>query len=193
MNREKERELPMMQVNFIDTICLPIYEVMLFNWQCDFLWLNLSANWLCDWQAFGTLSDKLQPLVNGVLNNKEHWLQLAQNVQNRSSACNAGSNTNNDSMATTTTTTTLPASKDDNDDDDEDNNLNNNNTIVNNNRSPSLTNEDNIICNGTNSEIPKIVGKIGRLSSQNIFSPKQNGINCESFSPRDLAQEAMDQ
>lgn len=27
MNREKEDELPMMQVGFIDSICLPIYEV----------------------------------------------------------------------------------------------------------------------------------------------------------------------
>lgn len=128
--------------------------------------------------------------MDGVLNNKEHWLQLAHNVQNRSSSCNVAPNTNKDSM--TMATTMLPASKDDNDDD-EDNNLNNNNTIVNNNRSPSLTNDDNIICNGTNSEIPKIVGKIGRLSSQNTYPPKQNGINCESFSPRDLAQEAMDQ
>lgn len=32
MNREKEDELPMMQVNFIDSICLPIYEVC--------FWLN---------------------------------------------------------------------------------------------------------------------------------------------------------
>lgn len=133
-------------------------------------------------QAFGTLSDKLQPLVNGVLENKEHWLQLAQNVQNRSSSCNTtGTNTND-------TITLVPANKNDNDD----NNLNNNN-IVNNNRSPSLTNDDHIIFNGTNSEIPKIVGKIGRLSSPNIFPPKQNGINCESYSPRDLTQEPMDQ
>lgn len=29
MNREKEDQLPMMQVNFIDSICLPVYEVML--------------------------------------------------------------------------------------------------------------------------------------------------------------------
>lgn len=29
MNREKESQLPMMQVNFIDSICLPIYEVNL--------------------------------------------------------------------------------------------------------------------------------------------------------------------
>lgn len=27
MNREKEDELPMMQVGFIDSICMPIYEV----------------------------------------------------------------------------------------------------------------------------------------------------------------------
>lgn len=120
--------------------------------------------------------------MNGVLENKDHWLQMAQNVQNRSSTCNTGTNTN-DSI------TLVSANKNDNDD----NNLNNNNNIVNNNRSASLTNEDNIICNGTNSEIPKIVGKIGRLSSPNIFPPKQNGINCESFSQRDVAQEAMDQ
>ncbi|XP_031627073.1 dual 3',5'-cyclic-AMP and -GMP phosphodiesterase 11-like isoform X2 [Contarinia nasturtii] len=158
MNREKESQLPMMQVNFIDTICLPIYE------------------------AFGTLSDKLQPLVNGVLENKEHWLQLAKSVQNRTSSChNTGTNTN-DSI------TLVPTSKNDND-----NSLNNNNNVVNNNRSPSLTNDDNIICNGTNSEIPKIVGKIGRLSSQTIQPAKQNGINCENFSTRDHKQEAMDQ
>lgn len=28
MNREKEDELPEMQVNFIDNICLPIYQVI---------------------------------------------------------------------------------------------------------------------------------------------------------------------
>lgn len=40
MNREKEDQLPLMQIGFIDSICLPIYEVrrndynhasMLFN------------------------------------------------------------------------------------------------------------------------------------------------------------------
>lgn len=29
MNREKESQLPEMQVKFIDSICLPIYEVKL--------------------------------------------------------------------------------------------------------------------------------------------------------------------
>lgn len=28
MNREKEDQLPQMQIGFIDSICLPIYEVI---------------------------------------------------------------------------------------------------------------------------------------------------------------------
>lgn len=31
MNREKEDQIPMMQVGFIDSICLPIYEVSIFQ------------------------------------------------------------------------------------------------------------------------------------------------------------------
>ncbi|XP_046405591.1 dual 3',5'-cyclic-AMP and -GMP phosphodiesterase 11 isoform X2 [Ischnura elegans] len=53
MNREKEDQLPLMQVGFIDSICLPIYE------------------------AFALLSDKLSPLEERVRQNKEHWLELA--------------------------------------------------------------------------------------------------------------------
>lgn len=30
MNREKEDQLPLMQVGFIDSICMPIYEVNCF-------------------------------------------------------------------------------------------------------------------------------------------------------------------
>ncbi|XP_034186192.1 dual 3',5'-cyclic-AMP and -GMP phosphodiesterase 11 isoform X3 [Osmia lignaria lignaria] len=54
MNREKEDQLPIMQVGFIDSICLPIYE------------------------AFALLSDKLEPLVEGVRKNKQHWLEVAE-------------------------------------------------------------------------------------------------------------------
>ncbi|XP_039229135.1 dual 3',5'-cyclic-AMP and -GMP phosphodiesterase 11 isoform X3 [Drosophila yakuba] len=61
MNREKEDELPMMQVNFIDSICLPIYE------------------------AFATLSDKLEPLVEGVRGNRGHWIDLADVVKTKTS------------------------------------------------------------------------------------------------------------
>ncbi|XP_026835988.1 dual 3',5'-cyclic-AMP and -GMP phosphodiesterase 11 isoform X3 [Drosophila erecta] len=61
MNREKEDELPMMQVNFIDSICLPIYE------------------------AFATLSGKLEPLVEGVRDNRGHWIDLADVVKTKTS------------------------------------------------------------------------------------------------------------
>ncbi|CAH0774211.1 unnamed protein product [Bemisia tabaci] len=54
MNREKEDQLPMMQVGFIDSICLPIYE------------------------AFAELSEELEPLVEGVRENKKNWLDLAE-------------------------------------------------------------------------------------------------------------------
>lgn len=55
MDREKEDELPKMQVSFIDAVCLPVY------------------------QAFARLfPDHLQPLCDGVLSNRRQWLQLAQ-------------------------------------------------------------------------------------------------------------------
>ncbi|KAB0793779.1 hypothetical protein PPYR_13399 [Photinus pyralis] len=54
MNREKEDQLPLMQVGFIDSICMPIYE------------------------AFAVLSDKLEILVDGVRINRDHWLQIAE-------------------------------------------------------------------------------------------------------------------
>ncbi|XP_044758218.1 dual 3',5'-cyclic-AMP and -GMP phosphodiesterase 11 isoform X2 [Coccinella septempunctata] len=53
MNREKEDQLPLMQVGFIDSICLPIYE------------------------AFALLSDNLEPLVVGVKKNREKWMEIA--------------------------------------------------------------------------------------------------------------------
>lgn len=53
MNREKQDQLPLMQVGFIDSICLPIYE------------------------SFAMLSDKLVPLVEGVRNNRIKWLEIA--------------------------------------------------------------------------------------------------------------------
>ncbi|KAL1497949.1 hypothetical protein ABEB36_008828 [Hypothenemus hampei] len=53
MNREKEDQLPLMQVGFIDSICLPIYE------------------------GFAMLSDKLEPLVEGVRENRVKWLEMA--------------------------------------------------------------------------------------------------------------------
>ncbi|XP_023708360.1 dual 3',5'-cyclic-AMP and -GMP phosphodiesterase 11 isoform X1 [Cryptotermes secundus] len=65
MNREKEDQLPLMQVGFIDSICLPIYE------------------------SFAVLSDKLEPLVEGVRQNKQHWLEIA-GLQNHNSKMEDG-------------------------------------------------------------------------------------------------------
>lgn len=65
MNREKKNQLPLMQVEFIDSICLPIYE------------------------SFAVLSDKLEPLVEGVRQNKLHWLELAT-MQNHDSKMEDG-------------------------------------------------------------------------------------------------------
>ncbi|XP_063625843.1 dual 3',5'-cyclic-AMP and -GMP phosphodiesterase 11-like isoform X2 [Cydia splendana] len=55
MNRDKEDELPAMQVKFIDTICLPIYE------------------------AFAVLSQSLQPMLDRVKSNRAHWIELSNN------------------------------------------------------------------------------------------------------------------
>ncbi|XP_058124704.1 dual 3',5'-cyclic-AMP and -GMP phosphodiesterase 11-like [Anopheles coustani] len=71
MNREKEDQLPMMQVGFIDSICIPIYE------------------------AFASLSEKLNPLIEGVLENKEHWLELAQSAKEAYANNNNTSENNN--------------------------------------------------------------------------------------------------
>ncbi|XP_023938951.1 dual 3',5'-cyclic-AMP and -GMP phosphodiesterase 11 isoform X1 [Bicyclus anynana] len=55
MNRDKEDQLPAMQVKFIDTICLPIYE------------------------AFAVLSQSLQPMLDRVKSNRAHWIELSNN------------------------------------------------------------------------------------------------------------------
>lgn len=55
MNREKQDQLPKMQVSFIDSVCLPVYE------------------------AFAKVfPEHLTILLEGVLDNREHWLSLAQ-------------------------------------------------------------------------------------------------------------------
>lgn len=149
MNREKESQLPLMQVNFIDSICLPVYE------------------------AFSVLSDKLTPLVDGVRENKMNWLKLAQNVQNAINLIETS----------TTTTTTTTDSKDKRssmpDDKQRENsvNINNNNPI---DRRMS-SDENNVSNNGTANDIPKIVGKLGRMDSNSYFQFKSNGIISETL------------
>ena len=52
MNREKKDRLPAMQVDFIDAICMPVY-------------VSLSK-----------LSDRLLPLKEGCVQNREKWTDL---------------------------------------------------------------------------------------------------------------------
>lgn len=54
MNREKKDKLPAMQVDFIDTICSPVYV------------------------AFAKMSDRLNPLLDGCDQNRQKWTQLAE-------------------------------------------------------------------------------------------------------------------
>ena len=59
MNRDKQDRLPMMQVDFIDAICLPVYESMTL------------------------LSESLRPMLDGCINNRKEWVKLADAEQER--------------------------------------------------------------------------------------------------------------
>ncbi|XP_064091745.1 dual 3',5'-cyclic-AMP and -GMP phosphodiesterase 11-like isoform X1 [Macrobrachium nipponense] len=78
MNREKKDKLPMMQVGFIDSICLPVYE------------------------AFAKLSPELKTLLEGVEENRRHWQSLVVDEtinKNATANNNNNNNNNNDSSA----------------------------------------------------------------------------------------------
>lgn len=60
MNREKEDQLPKMQVGFIDSICLPIYE------------------------SFAVLSTSLEPMVERVRYNRKQWIRLSDEGASKS-------------------------------------------------------------------------------------------------------------
>ncbi|XP_039277552.1 cGMP-specific 3',5'-cyclic phosphodiesterase isoform X1 [Nilaparvata lugens] len=57
MDRERKDELPQMQVEFIDIICLPLYKVL----SDTFPWIK--------------------PLYEGCIENKQHWQDLAEKVE----------------------------------------------------------------------------------------------------------------
>ncbi|XP_042878602.1 dual 3',5'-cyclic-AMP and -GMP phosphodiesterase 11-like [Penaeus japonicus] len=71
MNREKKDKLPIMQVGFIDSICMPVYE------------------------AFAKLSDELKPLLDGVQDNRQNWQRLADDVTQKETTANNNNNNNN--------------------------------------------------------------------------------------------------
>jgi hypothetical protein len=53
MNREKKDKLPSMQVDFIDSICSPVYV------------------------AFSAMSERLQPMLDGCKKNRAKWTDLS--------------------------------------------------------------------------------------------------------------------
>lgn len=136
------------------------------------------------------LSEKLTPLVEGVRENKMQWLKLAQTVQNAMNLIETS----------TTTTTTTTQSKDKKSafpgDKERANNINiNNNNPVNQRRASGCADEIVISNNGIINDIPKIVGKLGRLDSNSYFQFKSNGIISENLTRDHATQvdEAMDQ
>ena len=54
MNREKKDKLPAMQVDFIDSICSPVYK------------------------AFASMSDRLEPMIEGCDKNRVKWTELSE-------------------------------------------------------------------------------------------------------------------
>ena len=56
MDRERKDELPQMQVNFIDIVCLPLYKTLSELFPC------------------------IEPLYLGTLSNRKRWQDLAEKV-----------------------------------------------------------------------------------------------------------------
>lgn len=167
MNREKEDQLPMMQVGFIDSICLPIYEVCLIYETIEILIIiNLHFPFIPP-QAFADLSKELKPLLNGVQENKKQWLELAQTAQETIK------NRKNSNVSLRS----LPAIKMDSN-----GSLNNNNNykITNGNNSDDSSNTS----NESNTLVSKIVGKFpldsngtnSLFSTPTFMKQQQNGI-----------------
>uniref|UniRef100_T1KKV1 PDEase domain-containing protein n=2 Tax=Tetranychus urticae TaxID=32264 RepID=T1KKV1_TETUR len=52
MDRDRQHEFPVMQVTFIDTICLPIYQLLSDFWP------------------------SLEPLYKGCLDNRSKWMDI---------------------------------------------------------------------------------------------------------------------
>ncbi|CAH8594689.1 unnamed protein product [Schistosoma turkestanicum] len=81
MDRERSNELPKLQVSFIDTICMPIYE------------------------AIVQVSENFEPLLKGCKRNRTCWLILSENGEVDHSLY--GLNDESDTPTPTPTTTTI--------------------------------------------------------------------------------------
>lgn len=79
MDREKKDELPQMQVEFIDVICLPLYKVMLLNSTSLVLFYMINCR-IC-LQVLCDTFPWITPLYEGTLENRKHWKDLAEKVE----------------------------------------------------------------------------------------------------------------
>ena len=76
MDRGKKDELPRMQVDFIDSICLPVYKVSQPHHTTEYYCYHVN-------QAFAKISSPLTALLEGVENNRRNWsLQQQANSNN---------------------------------------------------------------------------------------------------------------
>jgi len=79
MDREKKDELPQMQVEFIDVICLPLYKVMPLYLMS--LMLFIMVNYQICLQVLCDTFPWITPLYEGTLENRKHWKDLAEKVE----------------------------------------------------------------------------------------------------------------
>ena len=80
MDRKKKRELPKMQVGFIDFICLPLYQVLTHTH--THTQTTNGANVSSFPQPLADLLEGLVPLLDGVQKNRQEWQNLADNPGN---------------------------------------------------------------------------------------------------------------
>ena len=66
MDRAKKDDLPRMQVDFIDSVCLPVYKVSSDVHTVVIITISLS-------QAFANISSPLTALLEGAENNRNNW------------------------------------------------------------------------------------------------------------------------
>lgn len=84
MDREKKDELPRMQVNFINVICLPLYEAS-EPWKVIIKFTRQRTRKICYYrfwrQVLAEAFPWMQPLYDGTLENRNHWQDLAEKVE----------------------------------------------------------------------------------------------------------------
>jgi hypothetical protein len=154
-------------------------------------------------QAFADLSKNLKPLVDGVKDNKQHWLELAQTAQetikNRKNSIKSMSNgsVNNNYYTSTNGSAKIDANT----------NINNNDDSITNNNNNNSGDEMNNASNDSSMKMSKIVGKFpldgitNSIFTPTYIKPSQNGfatykspaiVRYESWKRKE-SEEVMDQ